>query len=147
MSDKDSYEFYVGKGTVLQGASLEISGTAKIDGTIVGTVGVNHLIVGPTGVVQGDISGETAEIEGVVEDSLALTGKLTVRASGRIRGKISYGSLEAIEGAKLVGEISTDWGADNTTMSSDRLDQFTTKASTTASYGGSDQSDNSNEED
>ena len=50
MSDKDSYEFYVGKGTVLQGASLEISGTAKIDGTIVGTVGVNHLIVGPTGV-------------------------------------------------------------------------------------------------
>ena len=52
MSDRDNFEFYVGKGTVLQGASLEISGTAKIDGTIVGTVGVNRLIVGPTGEVQ-----------------------------------------------------------------------------------------------
>ena len=127
MNDSDSdYEFYVGTATHLEGASLAIDGTARIDGKIVGKVAVKHLIVGPGGVVQGDISGETAKVEGTVEDSLTLTGKLTVCSSGRIRGKIQYGSIETMEGAKLVGEISTDWGsAAETNFVSDRLEAFT----------------------
>ena len=124
-SDTD-YEFYVGTATHLEGASLAIDGTARIDGKIVGKVAVKHLIVGPGGVVQGDISGETAKVEGTVEDSLTLTGKLTVCSSGRIRGKIQYGSIETMEGAKLVGEISTDWGASTeANFVSDRLESFT----------------------
>ena len=106
MADKDSdYEFYVGAATHLEGASLAIEGTARIDGKIVGKVAVKHLIVGPGGVVEGDISGETAEIEGTVEDSLTLTGKLTVRSSGRIRGKIQYGSIETMEGQSLLAKF------------------------------------------
>ena len=35
-----------------------------------------------------------------------------MQSSGRIRGKISYGSLETQEGAKLVGELFTDWDTD-----------------------------------
>ena len=40
------YEFYVGEGTHLEGASLDIHGTARIDGTFVGKISVKHLIVG-----------------------------------------------------------------------------------------------------
>lgn len=132
MNDSDSdYEFYVGTATHLEGASLAIDGTARIDGKIVGKVAVKHLIVGPGGVVQGDISGETAKVEGTVEDSLTLTGKLTVCSSGRIRGKIQYGSIETMEGAKLVGEISTDWGsATEANFVSDRLEAFTSSVTT-----------------
>ena len=127
MNDSESeYEFYVGTATHLEGASLAIDGTARIDGKIVGKVAVKHLIVGPGGMVQGDISGETAKVEGTVEDSLTLTGKLTVCSSGRIRGKIQYGSIETMEGAKLVGEISTDWGSSlSQPVMSDRLEAFT----------------------
>ncbi len=128
MSQTDSdYEFYVGPATHLEGASLAIDGTARIDGKIVGKVAVKHLIVGPSGVVVGDISGETAEVEGTVEDSLQLSGKLTVCASGRIRGNIKYGSIECMEGAKLVGEISTDWEGELSAapVVSDRLEAFT----------------------
>ena len=127
MNDSESeYEFYVGTATHLEGASLAIDGTARIDGKIVGKVAVKHLIVGPGGMVQGDISGETAKVEGTVEDSLTLTGKLTVCSSGRIRGKIQYGSIETMEGAKLVGEISTDWGSSlSEPLMSDRLEAFT----------------------
>jgi len=127
MNDSESeYEFYVGTATHLEGASLAIDGTARIDGKIVGKVAVKHLIVGPGGMVQGDISGETAKVEGTVEDSLTLTGKLTVCSSGRIRGKIQYGSIETMEGAKLVGEISTDWGSSlSEPVTSDRLEAFT----------------------
>jgi cytoskeletal protein CcmA (bactofilin family) len=122
--DKE-FEFYVGPATHLEGASLAIDGTARIDGKIVGKVSVKHLIVGVDGVVQGDISGETATIEGTVEDTLSLTGKLTVCASGRIRGKIQYGSIQTEEGAKLIGEITTDWdqGAVTPEVSS-RLEAF-----------------------
>ena len=77
---ESDYEFYVGPATHLEGASLAIDGTARIDGKIVGKVAVKHLIVGPGGCVVGDISGETAEVEGTVEDSLS-SGKLTVCAS------------------------------------------------------------------
>ena len=125
--NESDYEFYVGPATHLEGASLAIDGTARIDGKIVGKVAVKHLIVGPGGIVQGDISGETAKIEGIVEDSLQLSGKLTVCASGKIRGNIKYGSIETMEGAKLVGEISTDWDSDDTAAPqvSDRLEAFT----------------------
>ena len=125
--NESDYEFYVGPATHLEGASLAIDGTARIDGKIVGKVAVKHLIVGPGGIVQGDISGETAKIEGIVEDSLQLSGKLTVCASGKIRGNIKYGSIETMEGAKLVGEISTDWdsGDTSTPQVSDRLEAFT----------------------
>ena len=121
------YEFYVGPATHLEGASLAIDGTARIDGKIVGKVAVKHLIVGPSGCVVGDISGETAEVEGTVEDSLQLSGKLTVCASGRIRGNIKYGSIECKEGAKLIGEISTDWEGnfESAPVVSDRLEAFT----------------------
>ena len=63
MNDSESeYEFYVGTATHLEGASLAIDGTARIDGKIVGKVAVKRLIVGPGGMVQGDISGETKKL-------------------------------------------------------------------------------------
>ena len=62
--NESGYEFYVGPATHLEGASLAIDGTARIDGKIVGKVAVKHLIVGPSGCVVGDISGEAAELRG-----------------------------------------------------------------------------------
>tara|TARA_B100001057_G_scaffold435032_1_gene465078 strand:+ start:246 stop:680 length:435 start_codon:yes stop_codon:yes gene_type:complete len=137
MTAKDSdYEFYVGAATHLEGASLAIDGTARIDGKIVGKVSVKHLIVGPGGVVEGDISGETADVEGTVEDTLTLTGKLTVKSSGRIRGKIQYGSIETMEGAKLVGDISTDWGSESSVSPSEsRLSAFTSAMGPNTAFG------------
>ena len=128
--EQKNYEFFVGESTELEGASLAIQGTARIDGRLVGKVQVKHLIVGKSGNVSGDISGETAWIEGVVDESLSLTGKLTVAATGKIRGKIAYGSIEAHEGAKLVGEISTDWDAPTAANPEDRLGRLAQRVDT-----------------
>ena len=112
MGENSEYEFYVGSESILEGAALEINGTARIDGTLIGKVKVKHLIVGKPARVQGDIQSETADIEGTVEDSIEVAEKLTIRQTGRVRGKISYGSLETEEGAKLIGEVSTNWDAE-----------------------------------
>ena len=130
---KSEYEFYVGPDTLLEGASLEINGTARIDGTIVGKVTVNHLILGPKAKVQGDIRGETALVEGTVEDTIEIRSKLTVQASGRIRGKISYGSLETQEGAKLVGELFTDWDNDDVSTPEPPTDRLSSLVSSVSS--------------
>ena len=130
---KSEYEFYVGPDTLLEGASLEINGTARIDGTIVGKVTVNHLIVGPKAKVQGDIRGETALVEGTVEDTIEIKSKLTVQSSGRIRGKISYGSLETQEGAKLVGELFTDWDNDDLSVTEPPTDRLSSLVSSVSS--------------
>ena len=130
---KSEYEFYVGPDTLLEGASLEINGTARIDGTIVGKVTVNHLIVGPRAKVQGDIRGETALVEGTVEDTIEIKSKLTVQASGRIRGKISYGSLETQEGAKVGGELFTDWDNDDLSTPEPPTDRLSSLVSSVSS--------------
>ena len=123
MGESNEYEFYVGSESILEGAALEINGTARIDGTLIGKVKVKHLIVGKPARVQGDIQSETADIEGTVEDSIEVEEKLTIRKTGRVRGKISYGSLETEEGAKLIGEVSTNWEGDSLEQAgvSDRL--------------------------
>ena len=100
---------YVGSETIVKGAALEINGTARIDGTLIGKGKVKHLIVGKPARVYGDIVSETAYIEGTVEASIEVEGKLTIRKSGRVRGKIYYGSLETEEGAILFGEVSSNW--------------------------------------
>ena len=67
---------------------MDIHGTARIDGTFVGKISVKHLIVGENGSVTGDISGETALVEGVIEDTLTLSEKLEVTAQGKTEASI-----------------------------------------------------------
>ena len=67
--------------------------------------GCRELEVARTGVFKGNAEVETADISGSVEGSLTAREILVVRASGRIRGNISYGQLEVERGGILVGEI------------------------------------------
>ncbi len=107
MSKLDGCEFYLGENSTIEGATLEVTGTAQIDGTFSGKLKSTHLAVGEKGRVSGQIVSETGDVEGIVEETISLSGKLTVRSTGRIKGEISYGSLEAHEGAQLVGTINT----------------------------------------
>ncbi len=67
--------------------------------------GCRELEVARTGVFKGNADVETADISGSVEGSLTAREILIVRASGRIRGSISYGQLEVERGGIVVGEI------------------------------------------
>ncbi|MFN3834822.1 MAG: polymer-forming cytoskeletal protein [Glycocaulis sp.] len=107
LGDGDDLAFFMGEKCSVEGAVLEVDGAARIDGQFSGKLRAVHLIVGEKGHVAGDISSETADIMGTVEDTLVLSGKLTIREAGRIEGTITYGSLEAHEGAQLVGQINT----------------------------------------
>ncbi len=95
---------FVGAGVVLRG-DVEVPGAASVDGKFEGTLKAKTLIVGQTGHVSGQISAETAEIRGMVDDQLEVKNRLVLRASGSISGQISYAKIMVEEGGSISGTI------------------------------------------
>ncbi|MEW5425066.1 polymer-forming cytoskeletal protein [Amorphus sp. 3PC139-8] len=110
MDTSGEQQFYVGAKTVLQNATVEVQGTAQIDGEFHGELKATHLVVGEEGFVSGTVTSETAEIQGRVEGTATLSGQLTIRASGLLKGKVHYGSLSVDAGARLIGDLATEDG-------------------------------------
>lgn len=108
MADSGEQQFYVGSKTVLQNATVEVEGTAQIDGELHGELKATHLIVGEAGFVSGTVTSETAEMMGRVEGTVALSGQLTIRSTGLLKGKVNYGSLSVDAGARLIGDLATE---------------------------------------
>lgn len=95
---------FIGSGVALRG-DVEVPGAASIDGKFEGTLKAKNLIVGQSGYVSGQISVETAEIKGAVEDNLTVRNKLTLRSSGILTGTISYARIMVEEGGSISGSI------------------------------------------
>ena len=95
---------FVGAGVTLRG-DVDVPGAASVDGKFEGTLKAKTLIVGQTGHVSGQISAETAEIRGMVDDQLAVRNKLVLRASGSISGAIAYSKIMVEEGGSITGTI------------------------------------------
>ena len=91
-------------GVTLRG-DVDVPGAASVDGKFEGTLKAKTLIVGQTGHVSGQISAETAEIRGMVDDQLVVRNKLVLRASGSISGAISYSKIMVEEGGSISGSI------------------------------------------
>jgi cytoskeletal protein CcmA (bactofilin family) len=105
-NDKGGSEgtLFVGAGVTLRG-DVEVPGSASVDGRFEGTLKAKTLIVGQSGHVSGQISAETAEIRGMVDDQLVVRNKLVLRASGSISGAISYSKIMVEEGGSISGSI------------------------------------------
>ena len=58
-----------------------------------------------TGTVKGQIEFERADISGVFEGDLTARGRLVVRATGRVTGKVRIGELEIERGGQVIGDI------------------------------------------
>ena len=59
----------------------------------------------PKGRFIGSCEVEEAEISGVYEGDLTVRGRLTVRASGQVEGKICYGEIELERGGRISGNL------------------------------------------
>jgi cytoskeletal protein CcmA (bactofilin family) len=104
-ADKNSEgALFIGAGVELKG-DVEVPGAASVDGKFEGTLKAKNLIVGQTGHVSGQISVETAEIRGKVDDHLTVKNRLVLRSSGSIAGSISYSKIMVEEGGALSGTI------------------------------------------
>jgi len=105
LGDKSSEgSLFIGTGVTLKG-DVDVPGAASVDGKFEGTLKAKTLIVGQTGHVSGQISVETAEIGGMVEDHLTVRNRLVLRSSGSMSGTIAYSKIMVEEGGSITGTV------------------------------------------
>ncbi len=66
---------------------------------------VHTVEIAECGSFKGSAQIEDAEISGLFEGDLTVRGRLVIYATGKVRGKISYGEIEIERGGELSGEI------------------------------------------
>lgn len=89
------------KGTVVEG-TVRCDSDLRVDGTIKGNLNCqSKVIIGPTGVVDGEIRCQNAIIEGRFKGKLFVAELLNVRETAEVEGEISTHKLIVQSGAKF----------------------------------------------
>ena len=79
-----------------------------VEGTVEARVREARSIqISETGLFKGAVEMDEADIAGRFEGEITVRGRLKVRSTGYIDGKITYGELEVEAGGQLEGEISS----------------------------------------
>ena len=100
----------VGNDILLKG-EIATCDRLVIEGKVDATLNEVHTVeIAETGSFKGAAHIEDAEISGLFEGELIVRNRLVIYATGKVRGKISYGEIEIERGGELTGEIKTTSG-------------------------------------
>lgn len=94
----------IGAGTSLKG-DITSSSDLRIDGTLTGNIySTAKVIIGANGSVEGDISGQQADIHGRVTGSIKIKELLQLKGSCIVNGNIEAGKLQIDTSATFNGQ-------------------------------------------
>jgi cytoskeletal protein CcmA (bactofilin family) len=94
----------VGAGVVLSGRIIEAD-HVKLEGTADGEITSKIVELSAAGSLDGNVKCETFIVAGTFSGEAAVTGSLSVKSTGKIEGKISYGSLAVEAGGAVLGSL------------------------------------------
>src|SRR5882672_11446468 len=78
----------IGAGTSMKG-DITSNGDLRIDGTLVGNIHCTaKVVIGANGVVEGDISGQQADIMGTVTGTIKVKELLQLRSNCSVNGNL-----------------------------------------------------------
>ena len=91
-------------GTLIKG-DITASGDFRLDGTLEGNIQLNgKLVVGDSGVVNGNILCVNANIIGTVNGNLSVKELLSLNSTARVKGDILINKLSIEPGALFTGK-------------------------------------------
>jgi cytoskeletal protein CcmA (bactofilin family) len=94
------------KGSTVDG-KIKINGSIRIDGKLKGEVEATEaVIVGETGVIQGDIKAKETNISGKCTGQILAENTVLLHASAQINGDVKCKKLVVDEGVMIDGNIS-----------------------------------------
>ena len=97
----------VGNDILLKG-EIATCDRLVIEGKVDATLNDVHTVeIAQSGSFKGSAHIEDAEISGLFEGDLIVRNRLVIYATGKVRGKITYGEIEIERGGELTGEIKT----------------------------------------
>ena len=90
-------------GTQVNG-TIKASSDIRIDGSLEGDLECSSkLIIGQSGVVQGEVKCQNALIEGSFDGTLVVQEMLQIKSTANVKGSITYNQLEVEAGASVNG--------------------------------------------
>jgi cytoskeletal protein CcmA (bactofilin family) len=93
----------IAPGTIVKG-EVNINGDIRVEGTIIGIVkSKGRLIIGDTGSIEGEITCQNAEIQGLVKGKLNVTEITTLKSTANFVGDIVTNKIAIEPGAKFSG--------------------------------------------
>lgn len=107
VQSQDQRKMTVARGITVSG---ELTGCAKlvVEGRVQAQLhDCQTLEIAEQGCFDGVAQVESCEVRGLVDGDLTVRGRLVIRASGRVTGKVRYADLHIEPGGKLAGQIET----------------------------------------
>jgi cytoskeletal protein CcmA (bactofilin family) len=94
----------IGAGTIITG-NIESVGDIRIDGTLKGNLTCKaKLLIGPQGIIEGDVTGQQANILGLVHGKIRMTGLLHLQGKAVVEGDIHAAKLQIETTVKFNGK-------------------------------------------
>jgi cytoskeletal protein CcmA (bactofilin family) len=96
----------IGAGTIIEG-EMKSNGDVRVDGSIFGTITSKaKVVLGATGVVEGDITCQNADISGLVKGKAIIADLLFLKSTAKIVGDIVTSKLVVESGATFTGSCN-----------------------------------------
>lgn len=97
---------HINSDTVIEG-TIKARGNLRIDGTLKGSLECQgRVVIGTSGLVEGDIRCENAEIEGSIKADVTVSDLLTLKGNAKVHGDIITKKLAIEPGASFTGSCS-----------------------------------------
>ena len=115
----------IAEGTVLEGVVNSVK-SIRIDGVIKGSVKcLGRVVVGKTGIIEGEVECDSADIEGTLNATIEVSGMLELKATATINGDAKVGKLKVEDGALINGKL--DMGGTIKSISKEKNDKVVEK--------------------
>ena len=103
--ERKEAKLIVGPDIKMKGVEVADCDTLVVEGRIEATLDARVLQIASSGVFQGTVAVDVAEIHGTLEGELTVRKQLVLHATARVNGKVHYAKIKVEEGAELSGEI------------------------------------------
>lgn len=110
----------VGPDVKLKGAQILDCDTLVVEGRVDATMDSRVLRIAEGGAFEGKVGVDVAEIHGRFDGELTVREQLVIHATGRVSGKIRYGSIFIEEGGQICGDIMAAEAEKNASRGAER---------------------------
>ena len=94
----------VSKGTTIEG-KFHSEENVRFDGKIIGEITcLKKLVMGETGVIEGEVEAQDMIIRGTIKGNLVAKGTLVLENTAKVEGRIKASEMDVKEGAIYTGE-------------------------------------------
>jgi cytoskeletal protein CcmA (bactofilin family) len=121
-SQEQGSRLIVGPNIKLKGAEITDCDTLVVEGRVEASMQSRVMQIAQSGVFAGTAGIDVAEIHGRFEGELTVRKRLVIHSSGRVSGKIRYGTVSIAEGGEISGDVGSLERSESRTPATPLLD-------------------------